>query len=95
MLTNQTYAYNPAANTWTALAGSIYPLYRGGSACGFYKIGGSADGFTPVDNAEQLPGYGQCGGAVDLDWVAENPVRTTLQPGAPAGNWSDVLTNPV
>jgi hypothetical protein len=82
LLTGQSYAYDPAANTWTALADATYPVYRGGSACGFYKIGGSAGGFTPVNNSEQLPGYGQCGGAVDLDWVAENPVHTTLQPGA-------------
>jgi N-acetylneuraminic acid mutarotase len=81
LLTNQTYAYDPAANTWTALASSTYPTFRGGSACGFYKIGGS-DGAGPVDNAEQLPGYGQCGGAVNLGWVTETPVHKTLQPGA-------------
>ena len=32
-------------------------MFRGGGACGFYKIGGSPGGFNPVTKSEVLPGF--------------------------------------
>ena len=82
VLTNQSFGYDPKTDTWTTLPDSIYPTYRGGSACGFYKIGGTAGYFSPVPNTELLPGMDECGGATDVPWVAESPSHFTVAPGA-------------
>jgi N-acetylneuraminic acid mutarotase len=84
-VTNQGYAYDPAANAWTALPNSNNSLYRGGSACGFYKVGGNPGGFLvpPVAKAEVLPGFQDCGAAAaDVTWLSESPTSLTLAPGA-------------
>ena len=80
-LTNAGFAYDPGANTWTPIANSNNTVYRGGSACGFYKIGGSTGGFSPSVGSEVLPGFDQCGTAEDVPWLSENPTSFTLQPG--------------
>jgi hypothetical protein len=49
---------------WTALPNANNATYRGGAACGIYKVGGSAGGFNPVQFTENLPGYDQCGSDV-------------------------------
>ena len=79
VVTNQGYAYNPLAGTWSALPGSINTVYGGGSSCGFYKIGGLSGGF-PSEVAEQLPGYHTCG-PVNVPWVSESSTRFALSPG--------------
>jgi N-acetylneuraminic acid mutarotase len=81
-LTNQGYAYDPAARTWTAIANSNNTVYRGGSACGFYKVGGSTGGFNAVNKAEVLPGLDQCGAPADVTWLSETPTSFTVAPGA-------------
>jgi hypothetical protein len=81
VLTNQSFGYDPKTDTWTTLPNSTYPTYRGGSACGFYKIGGTAGYFSPLPNTEMLPGLDQCGGAADVPWVAESPNHFTVAPG--------------
>ena len=55
-------------------------MYRGGSACGFYKIGGSIGGFSPVANSELLPEFNECGAPADVPWLSEDPVSGTLEP---------------
>jgi hypothetical protein len=80
-VTNQGFAYDPDANAWTALPNSNNALYRGGAACGFYKIGGSIGGFTPSKSAETLPGYDQCSAATDVPWLSEDNTQVTIQPG--------------
>ena len=45
-VTNAGFSYDPASDSWTALPNSNLPRYRGGAACGFYKVGGSSGGFT-------------------------------------------------
>jgi hypothetical protein len=80
-LTNQGYAYDPGANAWTAIANSNNTLYRGGSACGFYKIGGSTGQFNAVGKSEVLPGLDQCGTEADVTWLSESPTTFTVQPG--------------
>lgn len=83
-LTNQGFAYSPDADAWTALPNSNNALYRGGSACGFYKIGGSEGQFNAVKNSEVLPGYDQCTGTADVPWLSEDPTDVTIQPGTAA-----------
>jgi N-acetylneuraminic acid mutarotase len=80
-LTNQGFAYDPAANTWTALPNDGNPLYRGGSACGFYRIGGLDASGNLYADAEQLPGYGECGGGTGVPWLSASPSQATLAPG--------------
>jgi N-acetylneuraminic acid mutarotase len=79
-LTNQGYAYNPSSGSWTALPNSNNTDYRGGSACGLYRIGGSTGGFSPANIAEQLPGYTSCG-ITDVPWMSESQTQITLNPG--------------
>ena len=72
-VTNEGFVYDPGADTWTPIANSNNTVYRGGSACGFYKIGGSVGGFSPVADAEVFPGLTNCGGIVDVPWLSEDP----------------------
>ncbi len=78
-VTNQGFAYDPAANAWTAMPDSNSATYRGGAACGIYKVGGAGGGFNPVQFAETLPGYGQCGGAPA--WMSESATAFHVAPG--------------
>ena len=85
-VTNQGYAYDPAANAWTTLPNSNDALYRGGSACGLYRIGGNPGGFfnPPVPRSEVLPGFTDCASVADVPWLSESTDRVTIQPGAHA-----------
>lgn len=85
-VTNTGYAYDPAANTWSALPNSNTSLYRTGSALGFYKIGGNPGGqfVPPVNTAEVLPGYDQGGDSSDVTWLSESATTGTLAPGKSA-----------
>ncbi len=81
-VTNRTFAYDGATGAWESLPNATAPVYRGGAACGVVKVGGSSGGFTPVDVAEQLPGYDDCGAsATDVDWLQVDPTTFTLAPG--------------
>ncbi|MGW8881572.1 Kelch repeat-containing protein, partial [Streptomyces mirabilis] len=64
-LTNKGSAYDPGSNTWTALPNSSRTFYRGGSACGFHKIGGSTGSFVAFTTSELLPGFDQCADTTD------------------------------
>jgi N-acetylneuraminic acid mutarotase len=79
-ITNQGYAYDPSSGSWTALPNANAVVYRGGSACGFYRIGGSPVGRSPAAYDEQLPGYSVCG-TVDVPWMSESQTQFTLNPG--------------
>jgi hypothetical protein len=86
-VTNQGFAYDPATGAWDPLPNSNNSLYRGGSACGFYKIGGNPGGglfVPPVAKSEVLPGLVDCGGASDVDWLSVSPTSLTLAPGEAA-----------
>ncbi len=80
-VTNEGFAYDPGTDTWTPLANSNNTVYRGGSACGFYKIGGSVGGFSPIPASEVLPGFDQCGAPPDVPWLSLDPVTGTVPPG--------------
>ncbi|MGX1668136.1 carboxypeptidase regulatory-like domain-containing protein [Streptomyces sp. NPDC055400] len=80
-VTNQGVAYDPRTDAWSDVANSNNALYRGGSSCGFYKVGGSAGGFSPTHLVEQLPGLGTCNDATEVDWLSLDTKELTLAPG--------------
>jgi N-acetylneuraminic acid mutarotase len=81
-LTNQGFAYDPGSDSWSELPNSNNTLYRGGSACGLYKVGGSSGGFSPVTDVEVLPGMEDCGeGGTDVEWLSVSPATATVAPG--------------
>src|SRR6266536_3955635 len=81
-LTNQGVAFDPVARAWTALPNSNNTVYRGGGACGLYKVGGSVGNFNAVNKAEVLPGLGDCATATaDVPWLSESPTSFTVAPG--------------
>jgi N-acetylneuraminic acid mutarotase len=81
-ITNETFAYDPSSDTWTADANSNNLVYRGGSACGFYKVGGSIGGFSPIAASEVYPGLEECGLPPDVLWLSTSPITGTLSAGA-------------
>jgi N-acetylneuraminic acid mutarotase len=78
-VTNQGYAYDPAADAWTALPNSANTVYRGGGACGAYKVGGTTGQFQAVSSAENLAGYDQC--ASEVPWLRESSTDFDVAPG--------------
>jgi subtilisin family serine protease len=81
-ISNAGFAYDPAANTWSALPNANTPRYRGGAACGFYKIGGSSGQFNATTDSEALPGFEECAaGAADVSWFSIDKTEATLAPG--------------
>jgi N-acetylneuraminic acid mutarotase len=80
-ITNQSVAYDPAGDSWSALPNAQFPRYRAGGACGFYKVGGSSGGFSPTPESEALSELDQCG-VTDVPWLSESPTTATLAPGA-------------
>ncbi|HEX4224620.1 MAG TPA: kelch repeat-containing protein, partial [Pseudonocardiaceae bacterium] len=57
--TNQGWAYQPATNTWTALPNALTAQLRGGSALGFFQVGGDPGGGpeTTLATGELLAGF--------------------------------------
>ncbi len=80
-VTNEGFSYDPATDTWTPIANSNNIVYRGAGACGFYKVGGSIGGFSPVTNSEVLPGFETCGASSDVPWLSEDPTSGTVAEG--------------
>jgi N-acetylneuraminic acid mutarotase len=82
VITNRTFAYDPAAGSWSDLPNSNTARYRGGMACGVYKVGGSSGSFNAEVDSETLPGFGDCGSsAADVEWLSVSPTSGTLEPG--------------
>lgn len=79
-VTNEGFAYHPDLDRWLRLPAANNLTYRGGSACGLYRIGGSIGGFNPVDASEQLPTYGDCE-PVDVPWLSLDSKTVLLAPG--------------
>ncbi|SCG66203.1 carboxypeptidase-like regulatory domain-containing protein [Micromonospora inositola] len=84
VVTNQGFGLDPASDTWTPISNSNNTLYRSGSACGFYKIGGNTGGEDAqnLGSSEVLPGRVDCGETNHVSWLAVNPTTLTLAPGA-------------
>ncbi|MFE4256184.1 Kelch repeat-containing protein [Streptomyces sp. NPDC056910] len=75
-VTNAGYAYNVATDTWSAISAAPKALYRSGSVCGMYTVGGSVSKITPVADTSQLTGYGTCSDYVP--WLSVSPKRVTV-----------------
>ncbi|MFU8853186.1 S8 family serine peptidase [Micromonospora sp. SL1-18] len=81
-ITNAGFAYVPAGNSWSNLPNANTPRYRGGAACGFYKIGGSSGSFNATADSEVLPGFEECAeAAADVSWMTIDKTAATLAPG--------------
>ncbi len=80
-ITNEGFAYDPGADTWSPIPNSNNVVYRGGSACGFYKVGGSTGGFTPTAASEVLPDFDVCGVTPDVPWLSIDPLTGTVPAG--------------
>ncbi|GAA4452774.1 S8 family serine peptidase [Phytohabitans houttuyneae] len=81
-ITNAGFAYDPATSAWSALPNANTARYRGGAACGFYKIGGSSGQFNSTPDSEALPGFEECAtGAADVSWFSIDKTEATLAPG--------------
>ncbi|MFI0793442.1 S8 family serine peptidase [Micromonospora rubida] len=81
-ITNAGFAYDPATNSWSNLPNANTARYRGGAACGFYKVGGSSGGFTATADSEALPGFEECAEAsADVSWLTIDQTAATLAPG--------------
>ncbi len=81
-LTNEGFAYDPVSDSWSPLANSRHSYYRGGSACGFAKVGGSPGNFVGSPYGELLTGYADCGVADPVRWLRSSPSTVTIAPGA-------------
>ncbi|GAA1406211.1 S8 family serine peptidase [Catellatospora coxensis] len=82
-ISNAGFAYDPAANSWSNLPNANTARYRGGAACGFYKIGGSSGNFSAMPDSEVLPGLEGCAeAAADVSWMTIDKTAVTLAPGA-------------
>jgi hypothetical protein len=81
-LTNGGIVYDPATNKWTGLPPTAAAIYRGGSACGFTRVGGLASSqyVDLVREAEQLPEYSGCEFG-RVPWLSQTQASFTLQPG--------------
>ena len=78
-VSNATYAFDGAA--WATLAPAQTPVYRGDISCGIGKVGGSTGGFTPVADAEHLPGWDDCATFSDVEWIELDPQSFTVEAG--------------
>ncbi|WP_079063370.1 Kelch repeat-containing protein, partial [Streptacidiphilus griseoplanus] len=82
-ITNQGFAFDPRTGTWHTLPNSPTATYRGAGALGFYKLGGSTQGFSATSTVENLPGYG-VDTTADVPWLKESTTQLTLRPHATA-----------
>ncbi|WP_230688700.1 S8 family serine peptidase [Micromonospora sp. WMMC415] len=81
-ITNAGFAYDPGTNAWSDLPNANTARYRGGAACGFYKVGGSSGQFNATPDSEALPGFEECAeGAADVSWMTIDKTAATLAPG--------------
>jgi subtilisin family serine protease/N-acetylneuraminic acid mutarotase len=83
VVTNQTVAYDPVADSWATLPNANQTRYRAAGACGFYKVGGRNSSNGATAEAEHLNDVGDCSaGDGDVPWLSERPATFTLAPGA-------------
>ncbi|MEJ2853706.1 MULTISPECIES: S8 family serine peptidase [unclassified Saccharothrix] len=79
-VTNEGYAYDPFADAWDPVPPAGTGVYRGGGACGLYRIGG-VPAASATSSAEVLPEYGHCDTA-DVPWLSVSPGAVTVPAGA-------------
>jgi N-acetylneuraminic acid mutarotase len=85
VITNQSFGYDPADGTWSALPNANHPItFSGSAACGLYAIGNDPATANSPSLVEALSGYHQCGPASDAGWLHAAPGNVVLAPGASA-----------
>ncbi|MGB0384815.1 MAG: kelch repeat-containing protein [Ardenticatenaceae bacterium] len=65
-ISSQGFYYDPLTDSWTQFESANYGRYRGASACGFYKLGGSSGNLNARSNSELYPDLGECGTEVEI-----------------------------
>ncbi|MFE7213593.1 S8 family serine peptidase [Streptomyces sp. NPDC057611] len=81
-ITNVGFAYDPATRSWSSLPNTNTALYRGGAACGFYRVGGASATFTSTPASDVLPGFDECvEESGDVSWMTIDKTSATLAPG--------------
>ena len=68
--TNAGFSYDPVADAWSELPAAVNALARGGSTCGFHRVGGGNAGYAGRPFVETLPGYTDCGSDRDASWMS-------------------------
>jgi hypothetical protein len=81
VVANRSAVFSPDAGLWIKIERANLYVYRGAGACGFYSIGGSLFGFSPVAHAEQHPDFDGCAGGADVPWPSADPLAASLEPG--------------
>jgi subtilisin family serine protease len=87
-ISNEGFAYDPAADEWSALPYSSLLNHRTAGACGFYKLGGYhpplslEDPWGNMPWLEQLTGAGECDSPTDaVPWLDVDQGAGTIEPG--------------
>ncbi|WP_425553901.1 Kelch repeat-containing protein [Isoptericola hypogeus] len=81
-ITNAAFAYDGVADAWHPLPHANSMRYRGGAACGFYKIGGAWSSTNADRVNEVLPGFDGCAvGEADVPWLTIDGTTADLEPG--------------
>ncbi|WP_162606332.1 carboxypeptidase regulatory-like domain-containing protein [Jiangella asiatica] len=75
------FAYDPVTDAWSELPATANNLARGGSTCGFTRVGGGFAGYAESPFVETLPGYTDCASDRDAAWLETAAPATTLAPG--------------
>jgi hypothetical protein len=79
-ITNRGFAYTPGTG-WSALPDSSDAVYRAGSGCGLYEVGGYDTNNTPTASTQVLPGYDDCASGSNVSWLSVKSPVTTVAPG--------------
>ncbi|HEY1919848.1 MAG TPA: carboxypeptidase regulatory-like domain-containing protein [Streptosporangiaceae bacterium] len=79
--TTRSFTYQPSTNTWKRLPNTPAFRFMGGSACGFFQIGGINQSSSAAAS-EELPGYDACGDdGTQVPWLAVSPSQVTVPAG--------------
>ncbi|MGH3447964.1 MAG: Kelch repeat-containing protein, partial [Nocardioidaceae bacterium] len=82
LVSNESFEYDPATDSWSSLPNANHALYRGGGACGLYRVGGAVEHFEATPYAGLLSGYDQCLAGEDVSWLSANTTEFDVAPGA-------------
>jgi hypothetical protein len=75
-MTNEAYAYDPAADAWTAVPNLPQPLFSAASAPGWYVLGGQTPDHVFQAAAQVLAGFDKPHG--DVPWLSEKAGAHTV-----------------
>ncbi|MFE4958671.1 carboxypeptidase regulatory-like domain-containing protein [Streptomyces sp. NPDC056653] len=79
-ITNTSWAYDPATDSWQQLPSLKNGVYKASAAAGYYVIGGLNASIFPRRDGELLAGY-DADSSGNVPWLAGDAPRLTLKPG--------------